>query len=305
MPIRDAKQPSIQFDKLGGLNQRPALNATPAPDFAVLQALYQRRAGSLQRLEGTRTLAQLPQSVAVVGGNQLDDGTGNVVVQGNNGTEYLFTLDELFGRSPVNTLVYLPLPDDNNMPTAIILQDVANGLGISTIGGATANTWYTRPLLTNPINESSIVVSLSGNQFELAAGTYRVRAYATLSCTMAVASGSAAFVGTVGFQTAIVDTTTSTTVATGTPELTTLGRAAVTGGYTFGPFNMKSWIDYTFTIAGPSNSFLELRNAFTATAASGGNSALVTGGAAAGVSTALNGAAVRQPYAMVTIAKIT
>src|SRR6185369_16844241 len=174
MPNRDAKQPQIQFDKLGGLNQRPALNATPAPDFPVLHALYQHRAGSLQRLEGTRVLAALPYGVGVLGGNQLDDGTGNVVVQGDNGTEYLFTLNELFGRTAVDTLTYLPLPDDNNMPTAILIQDAANGTDIADIGGATANTIYTRPLTSNPINESGIVVTFvsgASASFEIAAGT--------------------------------------------------------------------------------------------------------------------------------------
>lgn len=304
MPNLEAKTPQIQFDKMGGLNERPSLNSTPAPDFPILHALYQKRAGSLQRLEGTRTLAKLPSGVGVLGGNQLDDGTGNIIVEGDNGTEYLFTLAELFGRTIVDTLVYLPLPDDNNMPTAIIIQDAANGAGEANIGGITANTWYTRPLTANPVNESGIVISFSGNLIELAAGTYRVRGFAMCAGTLAIVGGSAAASITIGYQTAISDTTTSTTLAIGSPEFCELQRSAQVGGYTWGPFSIKSQIDYTFTIAGPSNSFVSLQNAYSTTIVGVGALSL-SGGTPALISATLNGAALTQRYVELNIAKIS
>lgn len=304
MPIRDSRDKSVQFDKLGGLNERPALNATPAPDFSTLHALYQKRAGSLTRLEGTRTLARLPISVGVLGGNQLNDGTGNVVVQGDNGSEYLFTLNELFGRTEVDTLVYLPLPDDNNMPTAILIQDAANNTGLATIGGASANTWYQRPLTANPINESGIITTFAANQFTVAAGTYRIRGYVTLAGTLAVTGGSSGSSVIIGFRAAIKDTTTSTTVAIGSSELVEFQRSPVSGGYTFGPVNIKSFIDYTFTIAGPSASVLEVQNAYSQTLLGVGTSA-ITGGSPGGVTAVLDGAALTERYVCLNLAQIT
>lgn len=303
MPNRDAEQPQIQFDKLGGLNERPALNATPAPDFPILHALYQKRAGSLQRLEGTRVLASLP-GTGVLGGNQLDDGTGNVVVQGENGTEYLYTLDELFGRTPVYQLTPLPLPDDNNMPTAILIQDAANNTGLATIGGATTNTWYQRPLTALPINESGIITAFAANQFTVAAGTYRIRGFVTLAGTFTITGGSAASTVLIGFRAAIKDTTTTTTVAVGSSEFGEFQRTAVAGGYTVGPVNIKSWIDYTFTIAGPAASVLEVQNAF-ATTVSGNGAVTITGGSASGITALLSGAALTERYVELNIAQIT
>jgi hypothetical protein len=305
MPARDSDDPKIQFKAVGGLNERPAPHALEAPDFGVLHALYQRNYGALQRLEGTKTLALLPGLAGVLGGAQLDDGTGSVVVQGSNGTEYLYTLDELFGRSPVNTLVYEPLPDDNDMPTAILVQTATNGTDLATIGGAVANTWYTRPLTANPVNEDSIVVTFAANQFTIAAGTYRIRGWVTAAFTLNNSAGGVNPTSAeAGFQAAIVDITTGTTVAVGSPASVKLTRNSTAAfNAELGPVNVQSFIDYTFTIAGPGNSVMELQNAFSSTVVSNGV-VTASGGVAANVSTVLNGAALAQPYAYLALAKV-
>lgn len=307
MSARDSDDGQIQFDKLGGLNERPAPSATPAPDFTKVHALYQRHAGALQRLEGTKTFAYLPDGIGVLGLNQLDDSTGSLIVQSEDGTEYLYTLNELFGRTVVSSLVYTPLQDDNNMPTAILIQDAANGTDLADIGGASSNTQYTRPLTSNPINESTIVaVFTSGASatFEIAAGTYRIRGYVTASAQVTVGAGTGTATGSAGFQCALVDTTTSTTVATGIPAWF---RAALTAGNTSGAVNILSVIDDTFTIAGPANSVMQLKNGFTSAVSATGSATAtvtVTGGNASDVSAVLNGAALRQPYVKLTLAKV-
>lgn len=303
MATRDASDGQIQFDKMGGLNERPAPNALPAPDLAVCHALYQRNAGALQRLEGTKTLAALPNGVGVFGGAQLDDGTGNIVVQGDNGTEYLFTLDELFGRTVASNLTFLPLPDDENMPTAQLLQDAANNTDLATIGGASANVWYQRPLTSLALNESTIILAFAANQFTVAAGTYRVRGYVTCAVSLAVSGGSAAATAQIGFQFAINDTTNSATKCVSNPAKIEFDRGAAAGVYTLGPLNMIAYIDDTFVIAPGPNAVLEIQNAFSS-AATGVSVNSVTGGTAADVSTVLNGAAVRQPYVKLNIAKV-
>jgi hypothetical protein len=301
MATRDADDGQIQFKRMGGLNERPAPHALDAPDFGVLHALYQRHAGALSRLEGTNALALLPQGVGVLGGAQLDDGTGNVVVQGDNGTEYLFTLDELFGRSPTNTLVYEPLDDDADMPTATLVQTATNGTDLASIGGASANTFYQRPLTANPLNEDSIVVAFASNQFTIAPGTYRIRGWVTCGATLAVTGGSSASVAQVGFQFAVNDTTNSATKATSFPAKFQFERSAVAGGYTVGPINLVAFIDDTFTIAG-GNAVLEIQNAFSSSA-TGVSVNTITGGTAADVSATLNGAALTQYYVMLNLSK--
>lgn len=294
---------------MGGLNERPAPNALEAPNLAVCHALYQRNAGALQRLEGTKTLAALPNGVGVFGGAQLDDGTGNIVVQGDNGTEYLFTLDELFGRTVASNLTFLPLPDDNNMPTATLLQTATNGTDLADIGGATANTWYTRPLTSNPLNESSIVVAfVSGASatFEVAAGTYRIRGWVTAAFTLNNTAGAVNPTSAeAGFQCALIDTTTSTTVCIGSPASVKLTRNSTAAfNAELGPVNVRSFLDGTFTIAGPANSVLQLKNAFGATFTANGV-VTASGGSAANVSTTLNGAALVQPYVCLNLAKVS
>src|SRR5688500_906262 len=134
----------LRFLRLGGLNQRVAPNALPAPEFSVLQGLYPAQDGRLERLPCIRSL-----DVAGTGNagvykiHQPNDGTDNIIVQTSDGTERIFTLNELFGRTVVSSLIYTPVEDDEDMPTAIIIHDTANGVNGGNIG-VSSNTWYVR-----------------------------------------------------------------------------------------------------------------------------------------------------------------
>lgn len=50
-------------------------------------------------------------------------------------------------------------------------------------GSSSAGAFRTRTLNTIDIDDDSIIISLSSNQFTLAAGTYRIKAYATYHAT--------------------------------------------------------------------------------------------------------------------------
>src|SRR5688572_13453696 len=151
----------LQFLRMGGLNQRVAPNALPAPEFSVLQGLYPAQDGILERLPGIRPLALYGDGNAAVWNIfQPNDGTDNIIVQTSDGTERTATLNELFGRSVISSLIYTPIPDDEAMPTAIILQDSNNTTSGPTVG-ASPNTWYQRELTSNPLNESTIVVTFT------------------------------------------------------------------------------------------------------------------------------------------------
>src|SRR6185369_6099316 len=275
--------------------------------------LYQSKAGALQRVEGTEWLATLrpteAQHFAFGPGiwriYQLTDGTNNVMVQTADGAETIFTLDELFHRPVISSLIYDPNPDEESMPTAILVQSAANGADLSTIGGSSANTWYQRPLTANTLNESSIVVAFSGNQFTVAPGTYRIRGYTTAAMSVSVAAGTGSTTGSAGFQAAVVDTTNSVTLAIGSPDY--IKSDLITQNQTFGPMEMRSEFDASFIITGV-NAVLQIDNAFfTAVTATGTAVATVsvTGGKAAGITTALNGAALTQPYTLVVLSKVT
>lgn len=308
MATRTANEPQVQLKKLGGLDQRPAASALDAPNFDICHGVYQARAGSLTRLEGITYLATVgpvQETGFGVGGIwsiwQPNDGTDNIIIQNSEGTEYIFTLNELFQRTVINDLTYLPLPDDNDMPTAILVQTATNGTDLANIGGASANTWYQRPLTANPVNESSIVVAFAANTFEVAPGTYRIRGWVTAAAFLDLDGGGIANTAEAGFQAVINDTTNAATLVVGSPA-SVKGERGTSGTYNIGPLNLVSLIDSTFEITG-SNAVLEVQNAFSSTV-TGNGTVTVTGGAAANVSTVINGAAVAQPYVWINLAKV-
>lgn len=311
MPTRDARDPEIKFDTLGGLDERPAQNALESPNFDLCHGLYQSKAGALQRVEGTEWLATLRPTEAqhfsfgpgIWRIYQLTDGTNNIMVQTADGAETIFTLDELFHRPVISALTYDPNPDEESMPTARIVQSATNGTSLATIGGSSASTWYQRPLTALSLNESSIVVAFTGNQFTVAPGTYRIRGYTTASFTINVTGGATANSGEFGFQAVISDTTNSVTLTTGSPEKAKFSRDAASGTQcNIGPVNLKSVFDDSFDIVGV-NAVLEVRNAFSSTVTNAGT-VTVTGGQAAGVSTTINGAATAQPYTVIILSKV-
>ncbi len=304
--INNTQDKGLQFLRVGGLNQSVSPHVLPAPDFSFLHALYPAQEGMLERLPGILLKGQAGDgSAAIWQIFQPNDGTDNLIVQTSDGTERIFTLSELFGRTIVSDLTYTPTQDDEDMPTAIILQDASNGTDGGSIG-ASSNTWYVRELTSNPLNEDSIVVAFTSGasgSFELAPGTYRVRGFVSAAFTIDQDNSGADTV-VVGFQAALVNTTDSATTSTGSPAQHSLTRTnAASSEFTWGPVTIYSYFDDTFTIA-TTNKVFQIQNAYIATSTDGSTITKVTG-KASGVSTALNGAAVRQPYMRIVISKIS
>jgi hypothetical protein len=298
------QDPQYQLVRLGGLNERFSPHALPAPDFSALHGLYPARDGALSRLPGIRPLALAGDGdVAVWQIFQPNDGTDNLIVQTSDGTERIFTLDELFGRTVVSDLTYTPLQDDEDMPTAIILQDAANGVDGGSIGAST-NTWYDRDLTSNPLNEDSIIVAFDAalDTFTLAPGTYRIRGYAQAAFTVDQ-DGAGADTVVVGYQAALDNITDGVTTATGSPMQWSFARVTAGMELTWGPYTLESKFDDTFDVTG-SNKVFKIKNIYNTTASDGGTAFTRVTGKAAGATAVLNGAAVRQPYLKLVISKV-
>lgn len=290
----------LQFLRLGGLNQRVAPNVLPAPEFSVLQGLYPAQDGILERLPGIRPLAIAGNGTAGIWQIfQPNDGTDNIIIQTSDGTERIYTLNELFGRTVVSNLTYTPLPSEEDMPTATILHDAANTVGGGSI--PTANTWTIREITSIPLNEDSIIVGQTlgaSGSFTLAPGTYRIRgfvsAYASIAATATNTGG-----GPCGYQAVLSNVTDGVTQCVGSPAKVSFIRSATNMNVTL-EATLKSEFDYTFDVVG-SNKVFSVYNAFNH---SGSNIAVTTsGGSDSDVTAAINGAAVRMPYMVLNISK--
>jgi hypothetical protein len=235
---------------------------------------------------------------------QPNDGTDNIIVQTSDGVERLSSLNELFGRPVISNLTYTPVPDEEDMPTAQFIQDTGSAADGGIIG-ANTNTWYVRELTSNPINESSIVVSFTPGAaatFELAPGTYRIRGFVSAAFTIDQDSTLADTV-ICSFQTALVDLTSGITTVTGSPAVHSLTRTVASGAeYTWGPVTVHSFFDDTFDVVGTNKTF-NIQNIYLASSTDGSNITRVTG-KASNCNATLNGAAVRQPYLKLNISKI-
>lgn len=195
---RDATQDqSIEYPLLGGLNQRASNAALPPPDFDLVHGLYMAEAGSLKRLPGVTTINHANEA-AVLQIAQMNDGTGSIVVQYDDGSEKLFTLAEIFGRAgDTSDLTLEPGEEiigttEDSFPQALIVHEEAQGTHGGAIGSA-LNTWYNWKLTGNPVNESTIVSTFNNsaaspnpNTFILQSGTYRVEAYCTVNVNYSV-----------------------------------------------------------------------------------------------------------------------
>lgn len=196
MGARDATDDGqIEFNVLGGLNERPALSALPPPDFSLVHGLYMSESGSLTRLPGidfiNRASIEAIWQIA-----QLNDGTGNIVVQYADGTERLFTLPEIFDRDGDESDLTIGgggesiiTSTEDSFPQALIIHEEAQGTNGGAIG-ASLQTWYTWKLTSNPVNESSIVSTFTAysgspnpSTWIMGAGTYRIEAYCTVNAT--------------------------------------------------------------------------------------------------------------------------
>lgn len=303
----NSKDIPLKFLRMGGLNQRIAKHALPAPDFSVLQGLYPAQDGLLERLPCIRSLDVAGDGNAGVWKiHQPNDGTDNIIIQTSDGTERIFTLNEFFGRSVVSSLTYTPIQDDANMPTAQIIQDAANGVDGGLIG-ASSNTWYVRELTSNPLNESSIVVSFTSGasaQFELAPGTYRIDGFVSASFSINQDNSGADTV-VCSFQAVLNNVTDSVTTVVASPGVSSMERTTSLAnlGYIWGPRTVHSFFDDTFVVSG-SNKVFDIRNAYIATATDGGTVITRVTGKASGITANLNGATVRQPYVKLNLRKI-
>jgi hypothetical protein len=302
----DKNDQPLQFLRMGGLNQRVSKHVLPAPEFSVLQGLYPAQDGILERLPGIRPLALFGDSTAAVWNIfQPNDGTDNIIVQTSDGTERTATLNELFGRPVISSLIYTPVQDDANMPTAQLIQDAANGVDGGNIG-ANSNTWYVRELTSNPLNESSIVVSFTAGaaaDFTLAPGTYRIDGFVSAAFTVDQPVAAADTV-VCSFQAVLNNVTDGVTTVIGSPVTSNLSRnAGDTSDYTWGPKTLYSNFDDTFVVSG-SNKTFDIRNIYVATASNGSTVITRVTGKAAGATAVLNGAAVRQPYVKINLRKV-
>lgn len=154
-------------------------------------------AGSLKRLPGVTTINHANEA-AVLQIAQMNDGTGSIVVQYDDGSEKLFTLAEIFGRAgDTSDLTLEPGEEiigttEDSFPQALIVHEEAQGTHGGAIGSA-LNTWYNWKLTGNPVNESTIVSTFNNsaaspnpNTFILQSGTYRVEAYCTVNVNYSV-----------------------------------------------------------------------------------------------------------------------
>lgn len=302
----DKNDQPLQFLRMGGLNQRVSKHALPAPEFSILHGLYPAQDGILERLPGIKSLALFGDSTAAVWSIfQPNDGTDNIIVQTSDGTERTATLNELFGRTVISSLIYTPVQDDANMPTAQLIQDAANGVDGGSIG-ASSNTWYVRELTSNPLNESSIVVSFTSGaaaDFTLAPGTYRIDGFVCAAFTVDQDSTGADAV-VCSFQAVLNNVTDGVTTVIGSPAVDSLTRTVASGTeYTWGPRTVQSNFDDTFIVSG-SNKTFDIRNIYIATTTDGSTVFTRATGKAAGATAVLNGAAVRQPYVKINLRKV-
>lgn len=301
-PSNDRDIP-LQFLRLGGLNQRISKHTLPAPEFSVLQGLYPAQDGLQERLPGIKPLALAGNGTAGIWQIfQPNDGTDNIIIQTSDGTERTYSLNELFGRTVVSDLIYTPLEDDEDMPTAIILQDAANATD-GPIVGASSNTWYDRELTSNPLNEDSIIVTFTpgaAGTFVLAPGDYRVRGWVNIYASLA-STGTTTGTATMGFQAVINNVTDGVTTSVGSvAHLSFIRNAGSPPNTTLAAIGQSN-IDDTFTVSG-SNKTFNVKNAYFNTT---GNATITTlTGKASGITATLNGAAVRQPYLRLNISKI-
>ncbi len=188
----DAKDDNqIEFARVGGLNERPSNASLPPPDFGLVHGLYMSEEGSLTRLAAIEYINRA-SSETVLQIRQLDDGTGSIVAQYADGTERIFTLAEIFGRTGDESDLTISGDvigiTEDGFPQALIVHEEAQGTDGGAIG-SNLNAWYRWKLTGNPTNESTIVTTFNDytagggneNTFILGAGTYRIEAYAVIN----------------------------------------------------------------------------------------------------------------------------
>lgn len=171
----------IFVEDLKGLNQRTRFNSEAA-EFDELVGFFQQRTGVLERLPGI-SLLQTISGKEILSITQTFDSRKNVIVQTNLGV-YVYSEDELMGRTIPTSLIRDPLTEEEDMAKAILVDTQAVGVNGGTY--TTANVWQDAPLGSilsqlNPDGSAASFASLAAGVFTLAAGTYRFNGWSVMS----------------------------------------------------------------------------------------------------------------------------
>lgn len=197
MPERPIRGPEIPLRTLGGLNERPSKANLQTGECDILQGLYPKDIGLWARVPGKTYVATAGTGPVRAIWNTVNV-NGDVIVQSGSAL-YVYTLDEIQGRSFTPSLVFAPIVEEESMSQAIIVQLEAAGTKGGSADGkqtasstAAANTFYGRRLTDMLVNESSTVTAFTASTgggsgtstegtFSLAVGTYRITINATYS----------------------------------------------------------------------------------------------------------------------------
>lgn len=304
---------TIRVAQVGGLNERVSPSNLRPGEFLHLEGLYPSQVGLLSRIPGKEPLAIVPGNTNILQITQTFNINGDILIHTDSG-RFAYTLDELLGRATGYNLTPGTTPSGNveeeGMSQAIMLQmegisvggGSAQGYLAPTDSSSAANTFYGRRLTSNPVNESSTLVSFAAStggtggagstpgQFVLSPATYRITAWFTFFGL--AANGISATV-------ALYNNTTSSY------QLNTDGVTPIIGTAAFGPT----------TSSGQNNFLVNLKGRFTVTgsnstfqinhAAGTQNQArsIVFGGTPSAVTTTIGGFSPNSTFGLVEILK--
>lgn len=190
---RDSNFTPIKVSRMGGIDQRTSpddLDTEGRPNFSTLEGLYPSQDGLLSRIPGKYLLASLPgQKILRI--FQPFDSTGNILVQTNQNL-YAYTLDELFSRIYVPTIISGGGTEDEAMSYAILSDLKANATDGGALNAAgVVDTFYERTIQTRE-SDAGGITAVAANAFTLQTGTYRI----SVSCVWNPIDAGAAVVGT-------------------------------------------------------------------------------------------------------------
>lgn len=303
----------IRVTELRGLNERVSPSGLKPGEFSWLEGLYPSQTGLLSRVPGKTLLATAAGNPAIRSFCQTFNTNGDIVVQTQSGI-LAYTLDELFNRQTVPNLTPGTTPSSNDneeaMSIAIMYQEESNGAVGGSISGvisgtdsaSNTTTAYGRRLTTNPVNQSSTLVSFTAStnagsgqpstagQWVLNPGTYRIRGWFTFSSSSSSSTG---------VQVELYNFTNSATqLDDGSAPIVGMAWNDTTGTTA----NLTAYLNGRFTVTGSNNTFNI--NQFGTPAGAGSIRGLSFCGRPSGVTaTLVNAAAAKQRYATVEILK--
>lgn len=194
LPTND---PAIRLSELGGVNERASRDQIPPGQWEILEGMYPARSGMLERIPGRTLLSSFGSRILAI--HPTNDGTGNILLHTEDGLQST-NIDVLLNRTYTPDLSLTPVPEEDDMSMALIVQREANGVNggsprgylTGTDSGIASNTFYGRRLTHLLINENdslgvptvntftastggTAAVSTEGT-FVLVPGTYRIKA---------------------------------------------------------------------------------------------------------------------------------